>query len=169
MWTINGEDITQRFGVYLRKGAYNALLSYAGSKQYLTEDVRDEDGERVFVENPRKQARSVSIPCVMTADGQTDFWSKHDDFISFLMSAGLFEFKLEVHNRIYRFYYQECGDFSALKPIKGEGSKKYCEFSLTLREPNPDIVLKESILAAEDSEIITTENEDEIIVNLKAN
>lgn len=165
MWSINNTNISEAFGVFLQKGAYQSLVSYPSVKQYLTEEIRDDDGENVLVENTRRQARNVSLPCIIIADNQTDFWGKYDAFVQFLLNEGVFDFKLEAHNRIYRFYYVECSDFRNLKPLKG-GSKKYSEFTLTLREPNPRNVRRTDSLQAENGEFVTTEDGELINVDV---
>lgn len=165
MWLINRTDISERFGVYLKKGAYSSLLSYPTAKPYLTEETRDEDGERVLIQNQRRQARIVSLPCVLVADDQNDFWRKYDEFVQFLLGEGVFDFTMEEHNRTYRFYYVECSDFTNLKPIKGSG-KKYSDFTLTLREPNPKNVRRTDVLNAETGEYITTEDGETIKIDV---
>lgn len=164
MWTIDNTKLSD-FGVYVEKGSYSEMMSMPGMKTYLTEDVREIHGERVDVRMQRKQARSISIRCCMIAESTADFFLKHDSFVRFMTERSLFEFKLVKHNRIYMYYYEGCSDFSALKPFTG--GKMVSEFTLNLREPNPDDIFSEVNLASETNDLIITESGKEIIVNKK--
>lgn len=166
MWKINDIDISEVYGVYLKKGAYDALLQYPSVKSYLQEDLRDMDGERVMVQNVRKQPRNVSLSCYLVADSKEDFWAKYDGFLKLLTQEGELEFCIVNHNRTYRFYYLDCSGFSKLTTIEGSG-KKYCEFVLSLREPNPDNITAEHTLLSESGAIIETENGEPINANVK--
>lgn len=165
MWKINDIDISEVYGVYLKKGAYDTLLQYPSVKQYLTEDLRDMNGERVLVQNVRKSARSVNITCYMVAFSQDDFWAKHDGFLKLLTQENILDLTLVKHNRTHRFYYVDCGGFTKLSNLVGTG-KKYSEFTLTLREIDPNNVTKEEELISESGAIITTERNEPINANI---
>lgn len=162
MWTIDNTKLSD-FGVYVEKGSYSEMMSMPSMKTYLTEDVREIHGERVDVRMQRKQARSISIRCCMIAESTADFFLKHDSFVRFMTERSLFEFKLVKHNRIYMYFYEGCSDFSTLKPFTG--GRMVSEFTLNLREPNPDDVFREVGLISESGNAIITESGDEIIIN----
>ncbi len=160
-WKINGTDITAEYGVLLRKGAYDAIMTPPPAKAYVTESCREDDGEKAYVSNPRSEARDVVVPCVIYAEGGVDdLWNRRDAFLS-LLKSGELEMELCLHDRTFRYYYKTAGNWSRISRANGT---VYCTFSLTLREPNPDVRLSKDHLAAESSDRIITEDGNRIIV-----
>ena len=154
-WKINDVDIHERFGVLLKRGAYDEIFRTAPTKSYLTEDVREIEGERVVFFNPRSKARDVSIPIFIEADDMADFFRKYDDFCRFLKEQPI---KLELcrHNRIYTYYFKQCN--SMTNHTKYHDDKIVVECVLLLREVNPNNILTRVYLAQENEEYILTED-----------
>lgn len=159
-WIINDIDITKEFGVFLKKGSYANLIKYSDSKDYLTEEVRDIDGENVFLRNTRLKSRDVDLYFYMNANDPEDFFRKRDMFISFLRN-GILRFRIVKHNRTHLLYYKSCKSFKGLTSFK---KTIWFELSITFREPNPSKILKEDILQTEQGIDLKYENNKSILI-----
>lgn len=165
MAKINDLDIYSEWGLLLKKGAYSQLFSIPPAKEHLTENVREEQGERVDLSLPRYDGRDVRIPFYMEYFNEENFWWKWDSFISYLTENGLIAFTLEQYNRTYSLYYKSCSDLTYKQPILTANGQRFIEFEITFREPNPYNVTEESYLITEDSQSLYTEYGENIIVN----
>ena len=160
-WKINGIDITDTYGVLLRKGANDAFMRLPDVKEYLTETCREEDGERVYVANTRMAARDISVNMILTAPDAQILWRRRDAFLDFLKSSVL-DFELVLYNRTYRLYYKNCSALSRISNL--HNGDVFVSFTVTFREPDPANVRESNFLGAEDSDKVLTEAGDRIIV-----
>ncbi len=161
-WKINGTDISEEFGVFLKKGANDAFLRLPDMKEYLSEGCRESDGERAYVENPRMQARDITLNCYMVAGSAEALWTRRDTFLAFLKGAGLMDFELVRYNRTHKVYYKGCSSLSRISRINS--GDVYITFALTLRETDPSDVYTKNLLSSEDSGLVLTEEGDRIEV-----
>lgn len=160
-WKINGIDITDTYGVLLRKGANDAFMRLPDVKEYLTETCREEDGERVYVADTRMAARDISVNMILTAPTAPILWRRRDAFLDFLKS-GVLDFELVLYNRIYRLYYKSCSALSRISNL--HNGDVFVSFTVTFREPDPANVRESNFLGAEESDKVLTEEGDQIIV-----
>lgn len=160
-WKINGIDITDTYGVLLRKGANDAFMRLPDVKEYLTETCREEDGERAYVANTRMVARDISVNMILTAPDAQILWRRRDAFLDFLKS-GVLDFELVLYNRTYRLYYKNCSALSRISNL--HNGDVFVSFTVTFREPDPVNVRESNFLGAEDSDKVLTETGDRIIV-----
>lgn len=168
LWTINGIDISTEWGAHLKKGAYNALLRYPVMKDYLTEDWREYDGEEATVWKPRTKARDVQMTFIVKGDSAADFWGKRDAFLAYLKTAGLFEFRLERHNRAFMFYFKGGDSHNLLSKVIEEDGCVYAEMTLSFREPDTARVFKEESLQAESGEDLQAQSDETLTANTSA-
>lgn len=159
LWKINDIDITEEFGVVLKRGAYNAIFQLPAAKGYLTESTREQDGESVVFFNPKSEARDITIPIYIGASDLTDFWDKYNRFTAFIKNNPI-ELSLEAHNRVYRLYYKSCNAYT--HRTKFLDRQIYVECSLVVREPNPAGVLERTFLSQEIGDYLLTEDNEEI-------
>lgn len=162
IWKINGSDLEQ-YGVFLRKGANDEFMKLPSMKDYLTESNREEDGENVFVTNPRMEGRDVSVSCILVAPSAHSLWRRRDAFFSLLKENGKLDFELVKYNRIYTFYYKGCSSLSRISRING--GRVFITFTLNFREPDPSNVREINYLVTETNpQNIITENGDILTV-----
>lgn len=154
MWKINNTDITATFGAYLKRGSYDSLMLYPTMKEYVTEDIREEHGERVSVQMKKVKARDVTLAFYIVAQKE-DFNRKYEAFLFFLMQAGTFSFELTKQNRTFRLRYNGGVTRRELR-MRGDGTY-YCEVSVSFRQDNPFDVTEGNFLLHEDGlqDIIT--------------
>ena len=162
-WFFNDIDITQKFGLSLKKGAYNGIFRLCETKDYLYEDTREQDGSKAYLKDPRFKYRDIDVGFYLCAESTDDFWTKYNDLVSFLHSVSWIDFFLKKHNRNYRVIYLSCSNLNALK--KNYDGAVYVEITLSFREVNPYNVSERHLLISEDGECINTENGEELIVN----
>lgn len=160
-WKINGIDITDTYGVLLRKGANDAFMRLPDVKEYLTETCREEDGERAYVADTRIAARDFSVNMILTAPDAQILWRRRDAFLDFLKS-GVLDFELVLYNRTYRLYYKNCSALSRISNL--HNGDVFVSLTVTFREPDPANVRESNFLGAEDSDKVLTEAGDRIIV-----
>lgn len=163
-WTINDVDITDEFGLLVKKGSYSNLLKYSDAKEYLTENVRDEDGERAFLAYPHIEARDVELTFFVMAQGDEDFFVKRDNFLRFMLREGRLQFRMERHNRSHLLYYKSCKSYKSLSGSLSPTKEVWYEFSITFREPNPNTILKRDVLELEAGGNVQYESGEDITI-----
>lgn len=161
-WEINGTDIAM-WGLALKRGSYDSLLAYPAVKEYLTEDIRENNGEDVIVAMPRVRARSVLLTFVLYGE-HYQMWDRYESFLARLMMFGTFTFTCVEHNRNYRLRF-ESGESRREIMMKGTG-KQMLEITLRFKQDNPLDVTQSFELKTEGSNSvnITTESGENIIV-----
>ena len=162
-WLMNGVDISDTYGVYLKKGAYDALMNYPSMKEYMTEDVREENGERILFSMPRTGAMDVTIPVYLVADSRSEWFTRYEGFLRFLVNAGIMTLHLNMHNRNYRMIYQSC---EVLKSLRRQQGRMYSEIDLVFRIPDTHNVTYDDVLLSEGGTEILTEGGDNITISI---
>lgn len=160
LWTINDIDISAEFGAYFKKGAYNTLMCYPTVKDYLTEEVREENGERTLVQMPRVKARTFTMEVLIKGADKEDAQIKSERFLAFLMNAGEFFLHLVVRNRGYRLLFVGGESRRAIK----ERGETYLVLAIQFKQNDPSDVTEYMNLATEATDDIITEAGDDIIV-----
>ena len=153
MWKINDVDITSRFGAYLKRGSYDSLMLYPRMKEYVTEDVREEDGERVHVDMKNVKARTITLSFYIVSD-KGSFNKNYESFLRFLIDESTFCLYLVKQNRQFRLRYE--GGVSR-REIMMKGDTYYCEVSIEFRQDNPFDVTESNFIIHEnrEEEIVT--------------
>lgn len=167
-WKINGIDITDTYGVLLRKGANDAFMRMPDVKEYLTETCREENGERTYVADTRMTARDISVGMILTAPDAQTLWRRRDSFFA-LLKSGMLDFELTLYNRTYGLYYKNCSALSRISALhKGD---VFVSFTVTFREPDTANVRESNLLAVEGvgGDKVLTERGDHIEVLTQIN
>lgn len=124
-------DLCTTYGVMLCRGAYEALLTPFGMKDYVTNQSRLEHGTRYAATQYNKKAeRDVGFPVVLTGSDMDDYLAKYEAFLS-LLASGMVYLKIPRLNRIYKLVYTKCGNF------KFDSDRK-ATFTIEFKEPNPE-------------------------------
>lgn len=157
---INDIDISAVYGAYFKKGAYNTLMSYPSVKEYLTEEVREENGERTLIVMPRVKARTVTMDMYIVGGDKADAQIKSEQFLVFLLNSGEFLLHLVSRNRGYRLSFV---GGEARRAITEKG-RTYIEMSIQFKQDDPSNVIMLDYLAAESNEYVITEDGEQIAI-----
>lgn len=128
---INEKDIFVNYGATLIRGAYEALLTPAAAKSYISNESRMQHGVRMIAnaENARTQSREFVINILIEGSDEVSYLRQYEAFINDV-SAGLFELKVPRLGRIFKVVYSSCSKYGNYGLKKGI-------FALRLVEPNP--------------------------------
>jgi hypothetical protein len=156
-WYIDGIDIFTTFGVFIEEGSAD-FLKYPPKKDGIEHDWKDANGREVdlsrFFFDQREGVLNMAIICT----NATDFWTKHDQFISQMIQPALRRLSLASHgDRSYYVYYKECNNYSAIKPLTGDDAGLFAHrFSMVVVEPEPQVDASHQYLVDEEGHFIIT-------------
>lgn len=123
-------DLRATYGVMLSRGAYEALLTPFGMKDYVTNESRLEHGTRYSAtQYNKRQERQVSFPVVLEGVDMDDYLLKYEAFLS-LLASGMVYLMIPRLKRVYKLVYTKCGNF------KFDGWNK-STFTVEFKEPDP--------------------------------
>jgi hypothetical protein len=152
---IDGKDLWTAYCVFIEKGS-DQFLEYAAKKESIEHDWLDSNGVDVDLSRVFLQPREITLQCSIIANDEADFWLKHSGFIADLTQPGPRRITVvRFGDRSFFVHYKSCGNFTTFTKFKNLG-KVAAKFSLTLREPNPEIDASNIILADEDGRLICT-------------
>lgn len=153
MIEINGVNLRSK-GIIVEKGVKDVFLALPESKEYLTESVREYDGDTIVFHNPKLSSREVEISFILTAETENELWKLRDWFLSFLHGSVL-RFKLVDINRIYSLIYVSSD--STRKSLVST-LKSHLSINVTFVEANPQDVRRDVYLADENGNFIVSED-----------
>lgn len=125
---INNQDIS-KWGASFAKGAYEALLKPAPTKENVRNESRIEDGVREDTSNIRLSERTISLPFWIVGTSEDDYLAKYEDFLDEIAS-GVIVLKVPALKKVYKLIYSDCSSYGHYNRIKGK-------IILKLKEPNP--------------------------------
>lgn len=124
-------DLFGTYGVRLARGAYEALLTPFGMKDYVINQSRLEHGTRISASQyNKKKERKVSIPVILEGADMDDYLAKYDAFLG-LLASGMVYLRVPRLKRVFKLVYTNCGNF------KFDNLNK-ANFTLEFNEPNPN-------------------------------
>ena len=123
-------DLLSTYGVRFVRGAYEALLTPFGMKEYVTNTSRLEHGTRYSAtEYNKRKERSVSFPVVLEGTDINDYITKYEAFLT-LLASGMVYLKVPLLGRVYKLVYTKCDNFKFYGPNKAT-------FTISFNEPDP--------------------------------
>lgn len=125
---INNKNISF-WGAEFAKGAYEALLKPAPSKENVQNKSRNEDGIREDTSNIRLNERTISIPFWIIGTSEDDYLTKYEAFLDEMVS-GLIFLKVPALKKTYKLIYLDCSSYGHYNATKGK-------IILKFKEPNP--------------------------------
>lgn len=130
---INGRDAFDRYGISMDSTALSALMTPTGRKEWVTNEVRDENGTRYLTsQTPKSQARDLSLTFNLIADDEQTFFSRYNLFCSEVLESGLVNIKTSFQPSVmYRCVYESCSQFTQFR-------RQIASFQLKLKEINPN-------------------------------
>lgn len=126
---INKKDMWNTWGGLLQRGAYEALMTPAGMKDYVENKSRQMNGTQVLVSNPRVEERNFSLSIMIRGKDRTQYLSRYQSFMDELQS-GLLLLEVPALKTTYKVLYESCTKY-------GNHGAKAGMFSIKFREPNP--------------------------------
>ncbi len=129
--TINGYDAYTRWGVNLEDGAVSALLAPAPMKENIQNKSRLKHGKASLNNNPKSDARELSLPFHVVADTKAHFFEKYAAFCSEVLANRRFTLQsVYIPNTVYTLDYVSCNQF-------GQYNQEMAKFVLKVEEPDP--------------------------------
>lgn len=126
---INGVDAYATYGITLQDSALATLMTPPEMKDYITSEIRTENGKRYFG-NARQASRELSLGFNLTASSREEFFKRYNAFCE-VLTAGKFTLRTKYQPGVtYTLYYNDCSQYQQL--IDG-----IAKFTLKVTEPNP--------------------------------
>ena len=130
---INGQDAYNTWGVSLTQESLSALMTPPPLKDWITNDVRNEDGVRYIqgTNVPKKNERALTLTMHITAPDETTFFLRYAAFCSEVLDTGLLTIRTQYQpNTYYRCVYKSCSQFTQFV-------RQMATFGLSLVEIDP--------------------------------
>ena len=150
---INDRDAWLTWGVYLVGDSIDNLLLPAAPKPYTENNFRSQHGKQMFIVNPKKEAREVSVEFCIQADTRANYLTAYEAFVEAL--TGLVVFRLPEFNKEYSLV------VSGFLNLGYYG--KFGKLSVRFTEPFSAPVIFNA-LAAENGSLILTEDNKTILI-----
>lgn len=133
---INNQDAQQIWGVHMGRGFLNALLAPSEVKEYITNEVRDENGTRYYVPlgAPYLKERNLQLPFVLIGATSADFFTKQQSFLNEMYKGSvMIKIPAWANDITFRLYYN--GQSSTWQM---NASRTLATITLKFTEPNPN-------------------------------
>lgn len=130
---INNIDAYERYGISMDNNALSVLMTPPSKKEWITNEVRDEDGTRYLTGAyaPKKASRDVTININLTAPNEQEFYRRYELFCNEVLESGIVNIRTSFQpNVVYRCKYESCTQFTQFR-------REMALFSLKLTENNP--------------------------------
>ena len=129
---INGKDALSNWGVHMGQGFLNTLLAPLELKDYVTNEVRDEDGIRVLNSTPSVKNRNVTLSFVIIGTTQADLMNKRNAFLAEIYKGRVTIQVPAVSDDTYKLHYK--GQSASWNMNK---ARTIASLSLSFTESNP--------------------------------
>lgn len=129
---FNGVDAWTRYGIILASNGLSVLMTPPALKEWITNEVRDENGTR-YVKSaaPKLAERSLVLPIQLCAKTEAEFAQKYALFCNEILAGGVINIATQWEpNKVYKCVYQSCSQFTQFL-------QQIATFGLQLVEPNP--------------------------------
>lgn len=131
---INGNDAYERYGISMDSSALSTLMTPNSKKDWISNEVRDEDGIRVLTGSyaPKNEARELSLTFNLVAPDEETFFARYNLFCNEVLESGIVNLQTSFQPDImYRCIYESCGQFSQFR-------RQMAQFQLKIKEYNPN-------------------------------
>ena len=146
--TINSIDIYSQYHAFLCESKdseftnYEALLKPSATKTNTAVNIREKAGEDLPSDlQPQNDARDFVLFFAIHGDGESDFYTKYTNFISFLKTGlngtGWLDIKLTDLPTAFHVHVKDCSDYKNLTAI--DVDLVAAQFKITFHEPKPFI------------------------------
>lgn len=122
-------DLWDIYGVRLLRGAYEALLTPSGMKNYVNNASRLEHGTRYIATDGKMKDRQVNLRAIMQGEDYDDYLAKYEALLTLLMSGEIW-LRVPRLKRVFKLVYTGISDFKFY-------DRKQATFTLEFVEPDP--------------------------------
>ena len=129
---FNGIDAWERYGIILATNGLSVLMTPPALKEWITNEVRTEDGTR-YAKNvaPKMAARDITLPIQLVATDEAEFIEKYALFCHEILESGVINITTKWEpQKVYKCVYESCTQFTQFL-------QQIATFGLKLIEPNP--------------------------------
>ena len=91
LWKINGIDTYSTYGVGIKRGSYNEIMSPPTPRKRLEHEYTDQNGVDVDTTSPLTyEPRRFNIKVIIAAVDYTAFWTQYNAFIAAIATPSSF-------------------------------------------------------------------------------
>lgn len=127
---INGSDAWGTWRVAMGDGFIERLLAPAGTKDFVENESRIENGKRVIFNNPKVASREVTLTFNMHGDTSDEYLSNYKAFVSILQS-GKVTIRVPAIGMTFTMVYKKSTSFAIGR------SRMNSKLSVKFDEPDP--------------------------------
>lgn len=128
---INGLDAWVTWGIFMDDTSISALMTPAGTKDFVRNTSRLEDGTRYVTLNPRLKERDVTLALQLYAPTRTEFLSRYNQFCDQVLASGVVNIETRHQSGVvYKCLYNSCTQYK-------QYLNRIAKFQLKLTEPDP--------------------------------
>ena len=127
----NYRNLREVYGVRLMKGAYEALLTPPGMKNYVTNESRLSHGTMYAAggRNNKYQQRKIALQVSLRGADYNDYLAKYEAFLG-LLASGIVWVKVPRLRRVFKLVYTSCSRYNFY-------SRNWATFTIEMVEPDP--------------------------------
>lgn len=128
---INEENAREKWGILPTPNTISQLLMPAPLKERVSNASRLEHGTRYDLATPKTDSRILNLELQMTAENETEFYKRHEEFLGELEKDGYLRVSTsDREDVVYRLLYVSFTQYTQF--MRGIAT-----FALKLIEPNP--------------------------------
>ena len=127
---INGNDAWATWRVAMGDGFIESLLTPAGTKDFVGNESRLENGKRVVFNNPKVASREVTLTFNIHGDSTSNYLENYKAF-SAVLQAGKVTVRVPVISMAFTFVYKKSTSFALGR------SRMNSKLSVKFEEPDP--------------------------------
>jgi hypothetical protein len=158
-WYWDGIDLWNTFAIGIKEGTA-LFLQAPAKKDSIVHDWPDQNGIDVDLTKFFFKERDIVLQCWMITETEIEFWQKRNAFLSRISQTGLHRITITAHqSRSYYVYYLSCSAYRQIpsKTLRNIPDNMIVhEFSITLREPEPQLENFDTFIAADDGSFLVT-------------
>lgn len=137
---INEKDLEAVFGVMIERGGLHDFLAFPKRKDSLKHSWPEENGQEIDLVDPKFEARSFRLKCILKATGATvqetkdNFWTLYNGLFTEISSLGTHQLYLDSIDKEFTVFYV---DQQSVSKIGYEGKRMFIKFDLVFEETDP--------------------------------
>lgn len=108
---INSQDAWGQWGVAMGNSFIENLLLPAGTKDFIENESRLENGKRVITTNPKVASRDVTLTFNIHGDSTTEYLSNYAAFVA-ILQAGAVKIRVPAINMTFNLIYKKSSSFN---------------------------------------------------------
>lgn len=127
---INSQDAWGQWGVAMGDGFIENLLLPAGTKDFIENESRLENGKRVIYNNPKVASREVTLTFNIHGDTTTEYLANYKAFVA-ILQAGKVTVRVPAISMTFTLIYKKSTSFALGR------SRRSSRLVVKFEEPDP--------------------------------